>query len=167
MGTRLGISRMPRGHAFLAFLTLTLALGALPSRAAAQIGLTILTSPTTPLSVSTATAGSQPDASAVDATTGYTAVVLLAPKRIVAKLNSALPAGVTLKVRLQATAGAAGSVSAGYVDLGVMDQTVLSNLTGIITGSTYFGSISYQLVATAAASPFTNTVDVVFSLVDP
>lgn len=167
MGTRMGISRAPSGRVFRVLLVLTLGQGALPSRAAAQASLTIATSPTTPLSVSTATAGSQPDPSAVDVTTGYIAVVLLSPKRIVAKLNSALPTGVTLKVRLQATAGAAGSVSAGYVDLGITDQTVLSNLTGILTGTTYIGSISYQLVATAAASPLTNTVDVVFSLVDP
>jgi hypothetical protein len=164
MGGRvLGISGVPAG---LVFFVLTLG-QALPSRAAAQVSLTILTSPSTPLSVSTATAGSQPDASAVDVTTSYSAVVLLSPKIIVAKLNSALPSGVTLKVKLEATAGAAGSVSAGYVDLGVSNQTVLSNLTGTITGTTYVGSISYQLVATATASPFTNTVDVVFSLVDP
>lgn len=158
------LSRTPRR---LVTAAVAVALAVLPARAAAQV-LTILASPSTPLSVSTATAGFQPDASAEDATTGYQAVVLLGTtKRIVASLSSPLPAGVTLKVKLQATSGASGSTSAGYVDLDVVDKTVLSTLAGGLTGATFIGSITYQMVCTVAASPFTNTVDVVFTLTDP
>ena len=148
-------------------LLLMLGQGVITSRATAQT-LTIATNPAT-LSVTTAVAGSEPNASAEDASTGYTAVILLGTtKRIVAKLSSPLPAGVTLKVKLEATAGASGSTSAGYVDLDIADRTVLSTLAGGALGATYIGSISYTLVSTVAATPFTNTVvDVVFSIVNP
>lgn len=134
------------------------------SVAAAQT-LTIANSPATPLSVSTATAGAQPDPSEEDATTGYSAVIPASTtKRIVARLNSALPAGVTLRVMLEATSG---SQSPGYVDLDIVDKSVLTNLAGGGTGQTFSGSITYTLVATAATTPFTGNIDVVFSLVDP
>jgi hypothetical protein len=143
------------------WLLLTIGQGAIVPRLAAQT-LTIATSPGT-LTVSTATAGSQPDPSAPEATTSYAAVVpALSTKKIVAKLSSALPAGVTLTVHLTPTSG--GATSSGDVILDVFDKDVVVNM-GV---GAHAGSITYTLSATVAATPFaTTTYGVTFNLVNP
>jgi hypothetical protein len=105
------------------------------------------------LAVSTTIAGFQP-AAATDASTTYTLTSLINQK-VVARLNTPLPVGDTLKVRLS------GSTSLGDVILTTTDRDVL----GALSVGAHNGTITYTLKATMAASPVSTSVTVTFSLV--
>ena len=104
------------------------------------------------LRVSTAVAGSQPNAVS-DASTTYT-VVTLTPNRlynVMAQLNAPMPAGVTLTMTLAAPPGA---TSLGPVSL---DATARTVVTGVGRNITFTGGIAYQLLADVAAGVVPNS----------
>jgi hypothetical protein len=122
---------------------LALAPVVLAGRAAAQT-ISVSGNPSA-LRVTTAVAGSSPTAVSNSATTYSVTNLLLLPKKITAKLNSAMPAGVTLTITLAAPAGA---TSIGPVTLTTAAQDVVQNI-GLGTFSNL--AITYQLSATTAA----------------
>jgi hypothetical protein len=97
-----------------------------------------------PLIVSTATAGSEPDA-ATDNTTSYAVTTNGSNKKITGEIDADMPANTTLQVNLSAPAG--GS-SAGDVTL----STTPADLVTVITQRAESGlTISYTFSATVAA----------------
>jgi hypothetical protein len=116
-------------------------------RAGAQ-SLSVSGSPPT-LKIRSATAGLAPNA-VTNATTTYTiAIPSGALRKITARLNSAMPAGVTLTAALAAPPGA---TSSGAVALDATARTVVNNIPNM--GATT-RSITYVLTATAAAGVVT------------
>lgn len=113
-----------------------------------------------PMTVQTATAGSQPDPVA-ESTTTYSVTTSASNQKIVARLESPMPAGVSLTVQLVAPPGAS---SVGAVTLTTTDQDVVGP---IATPETAAGlSVKYELSATVSAGPVaTTTRTVVFSVV--
>ena len=110
------------------------------------------------LVVSTAVAGLQPDA-VLDQATTYDVSVTQTTK-IVAQLTSILPSGMTLRVRMDAPAGA---VSAGYVSLTTTAQDLV---TSISSGSYSLLTVSYEISGLVSAGVVSlNTVDVDFTLI--
>jgi hypothetical protein len=105
------------------------------------------------LTVSTTIAGFQP-AAVTDGSTTYTLTAVINQK-VVARLNTPLPVGDTLKVRLS------GSTSLGDVILTTTDRDVL----GTLSVGPHNGTITYTLKATMAASPVSTSVTVTISLV--
>ena len=103
-----------------------------------------------PMTISTSTAGSDPNPVANNSTS-YTLVSLIAGQSIIGSLNSNMPAGVTLNVQLQAPIGA---TSAGSVTMSSTSQNLVTNIP-TVSGSSNFG-ITYTLSATALAVPVTN-----------
>ena len=96
--------------------------------------------------ITTAVAG-QPPTAVTDATTTYTIVATGATKRgVTGKLNTALPAGVTLTVTMAACGGGA---SYGPIVLTTVAQDLVHGIT--TSGSGCTAAITYQLNATAAA----------------
>ena len=95
--------------------------------------------------ITTAAAGSSPTGVSNSATTYSVTNLTLFPKKITAQLNSAMPAGVTLKITLAAPSGA---TSLGAVTLTTTPQDVVQNI-GLGTFSNL--TITYQLSATTAA----------------
>jgi len=99
-----------------------------------------------PLTVSTATAGSEPDS--VTATTTYSITASLASTRIIGELSQALPQGVTLEVELEAPIGA---TSQGMVAL---SPTPVDLVTGVPLVSLLVTlDVTFRLSATVQASP--------------
>jgi hypothetical protein len=96
------------------------------------------------LVISTATAGSEPDA-ATDATTSYNVTTNGTNKRITGSIDTAMPANTSLLVTLTAPTG--GS-SAGQVTLSTTAQDLV---TGISTLAESGLTISYGLTANASA----------------
>lgn len=96
------------------------------------------------LTVSTATAGSAPNAVS-DASSSYAITTNETNRKITAAIDTAMPAGVTLTVSLAAPTGA---TSAGAVTLGTVAQDAV---TGISTVNESGNTITYGLSATAAA----------------
>ena len=96
------------------------------------------------LVISTATAGSEPDA-ATDATTSYSVTTNGTNKRITGSIDTAMPANTALLVSLTAPTG--GS-SAGQVTLSTTAQDLV---TGISTLAESGLTISYEFTANAAA----------------
>lgn len=102
------------------------------------------------LTISSAVAGQQPT-SASNSSTTYSVATTTVVRRITGKINSAMPAGVTLSVRLTAPSGA---TSAGSV---AMTTTTKNLVTSIPKNTNASGlSITYTLSATAAAAKVTN-----------
>ena len=97
------------------------------------------------MTVSAAIAGSAPTA-VTNSTTTYTVTKPTAPRTytITASINTAMPAGVTLKITL---ASSGNGSSAGAVSLTTSAQDVITGISAKVTGA----AITYQLTATAAA----------------
>lgn len=95
------------------------------------------------LTVSAATAGSQPD-EVTDSTTTY-AITTNQSKKITGILNSAMPSGVTLKINLVAPTGGTSA----------SDVSLLATAADLVTGITPVAesgkTITYKLSATVAA----------------
>jgi len=96
------------------------------------------------LVISTATAGSEPDA-ATDATTSYSLTTNGTNKRITGSIDTAMPANTSLLVTLTAPTG--GS-SAGQV---ILSTTAQDLVTGISTLAESGLTISYEFTADASA----------------
>ncbi|MCE2982810.1 MAG: hypothetical protein LW832_04500 [Parachlamydia sp.] len=101
-----------------------------------------------PLNIGTAVAGFQPTA-AIDSSTTYSLTTIGIGEKITGQLNTGMPAGVSLKITLQAPPG---GISQGSVSLTNSPQTLVSGLPLIsllISGLT----ITYQLSTTVNAGP--------------
>lgn len=97
------------------------------------------------LVISTATAGSEPDAVS-DATTTYAITCNETGHKITAQIDSAMPANVTLTIELEACST---SISPGPVD--ISDATAKDVLTDIDLVAESGKTITYGLAATVAA----------------
>lgn len=101
------------------------------------------------MSITTAVAGSAPTSVQNTATT-Y-GVTTTASAKIIGKISSNTPTGVTLSVQLQAPTGA---TSAGLVSMTTTNKNLV---TAIPTGISMTGlQITYQLSATSRAAPASN-----------
>lgn len=98
------------------------------------------------LTVSAATAGSEPDA-VTDTSTSFAITTNCATdgKKITAVLNEAMPSGTTLKITLAAPSG---GTSAGEITLTASAQDVVTAIDGVASSG---HQISYELDATVAA----------------
>lgn len=102
------------------------------------------------LTVSTATAGSQPDA-ATDSSTSYNITTNGTGKKITGALNSAMPAGTTLSLALTAPAGGASS---GAVNLTTSTQNLVTGISQVASSG---HGITYSFGATVAAGEIAST----------
>lgn len=98
------------------------------------------------LTVNAAVAGSQPT-SVTNATTTYSILTTSTLRTITGKVNTAMPTGVTLQVRLTAPSGA---VSAGFVSMTTTNKNLVRQITALVLVSGL--SVTYQLSATVAAA---------------
>ncbi|MBM3477489.1 MAG: hypothetical protein FJX75_29820 [Armatimonadetes bacterium] len=96
------------------------------------------------LTVSTATAGAEPD-QVTDASTTYNLTTNGNNKKITGALDTAMPADVTLKVNLAAPTG---GTSAGDVTLSATAQNLVTGISKKAEGTK---GITYKLSATVAA----------------
>lgn len=103
----------------------------------------ITVSGTPSLTISTATAGSQPDDATGNAT--YDITTNESNKKITAAINTDMPANTTLKVNMAAPTGATGG---GTLEL---STTAVDAVTGISTVAESGLGITYTLSATVAA----------------
>jgi hypothetical protein len=101
------------------------------------------------LLINSATAGSDPTSATAAASWAVTTNQTAA--KVTASINSAMPAGLTLKVDLTAPTG--GS-SAGATTLGTTAVDVITGITKLAEGSL---GVSYSLDATAAAGVQSST----------
>lgn len=102
------------------------------------------------LTISTATAGQQPN-SVSNSSTSYGVITTNTVRRITGSLSSNMPSGVTLQVQLAASSGA---TSAGSVTM----TTTATNLVTSISKNTTAPllTVTYTLSATAAAAHVSN-----------
>lgn len=141
-----------RGSALSA---LSLALLLLAPRGALAAQTITVSGDSGPLTISTATPGAPLDP-ASDASTTYSVTTTASGQKIVARLDTPMPAGVTLSIMLTAPGGAA---SAGEVTLSTTDQTVVGSIPA---PSTYAGlTITYRLTASTSAGPIPTTASAV------
>lgn len=101
--------------------------------------------------INTAVAGQQPDPLINISTTYNFTTSALLKKRITGKVNSALPAGVTLQLQLTAPSGAS---SAGAVTLTTTAQNLVTGIPPNATGTGL--TMTYTLTGTVNASKVTN-----------
>ena len=107
------------------------------------------------VSVTTATAGSQPTSN-TDASTGTWAVTTnQTGSKISGSIASAMPTGLTLSADLAAPSGATG---AGFLALGTVAVDLVTGITKLAQGSL---AASYRLDATAAAGVVSSATKVV------
>jgi hypothetical protein len=99
----------------------------------------------TAMTVTGATAGSQPLTLTENSTTYTVSALAIQPKKITAQINTNMPAGVTLTALLVAPAGA---MSAGRVALDNIARDVVTNITNTIPQARI---VEYQLTATVSA----------------
>lgn len=111
------------------------------------------------LVINSAEAGQDPDP-ATDTSTTYSVTTNEENKKIIGKINSAMPNYTKLEVQLAAVTG--GS-SAGYVELGETDQDLV---TGISKLSEAGKQISYRFSAQAEAGTLSGQRTVTFTLTD-
>ena len=110
------------------------------------------------LNVNSAVAGYQPDA-AVNSASTWNISTNNAAMKMVGRIDSAMPAGLTLEVSLQAPGGASGL---GYQTLGTASTDLVSGIgRGFASGLT----INYRLTATVDAATGPGGRTVTFSLV--
>ncbi len=163
----MSFKNLPHGKVGLYSIVLLL----IGSRAVAAQTITISGAQTSGLTVSTATAGSEPNAAtSTDGSTTYTCVT---PKgaagaqiyRITANLTTAMPTGTTLHVKL--TAPLIGGVSAGLVTLSTTPVNVVTGIPENLKCAAT--NIQYQFSALASAGIITsgNTRTVTFTIVTP
>jgi hypothetical protein len=104
-----------------------------------------------PITVASAVAGSQPNP-VVNATTNYSTVLAFAGQmKIVAQINAAMPAGVTLGVKLT---GASGGTSLGVVTLTTTAKDIV-----LATTPAYYSNVNvaYTLTANVSAGVVAST----------
>jgi len=124
-------------------LAALLCFGAVPAVAAQSATLTLSGDPGA-LSITSAVAGSPPS-SVIDDASAYSLSTSYASTRITGRLDTALPAGATLEVTLEAPTG---GQSMGTVTLSTVDQSLVTSIpSGTHTGL----RITYRLSATSAA----------------
>jgi len=111
------------------------------------------------LVVNASSAGEDPDP-ATDGTTTYSVTTNGDLKKVVGKIDSAMPSNTKLEVELAAPTG--GS-SAGYVELGELDQNLV---TGISKLSESGKTITYKFSAQAEAGTLSGQRTVTFTLTD-
>jgi len=129
------------------FLSLLFLLAAI--RAEALVDLLALSGDPAPMTISTATAGSDPDP-AVDSSTSYgLTTVALATRRITGQIGSALPAGLSLAAELEAPPGATSQGQQTLSTTPVNLVTGIFDITLLLSGF----DITYTLSATAQAAP--------------
>ncbi|MBC7323632.1 MAG: hypothetical protein H5T90_11175 [Acetomicrobium sp.] len=116
----------------------------------------------TPLTlvINAATAGVLPD-DATDDTTTYSITTNETGNKITARIDTAMPAGLVLKVRLDPPAQTGAST--GEVTLTTTPQDVVTGI-GPVTASKI--KILYTLSATAAVAPISGQRSVTFTLMD-
>lgn len=130
-------------HARRLAVAILLSFGAVPAVAAQSATLTLSGDPGA-LSITSAVAGSAPSSVTNDAST-YSLSTSYVSTRITARLDTALPAGATLEVTLEAPTG---GQSMGTITLSTVDQ----NLVTSIPSGTHTGlRITYRMSATSAA----------------
>ena len=112
------------------------------------------------LTVNTATAGSQPNSVSAGSTYSITTNGTTDSKKISAKLDSAMPANVTLSVNV--TAPSNDSISAGAVTLTTSDTEVVGSIEGVAASA----AINYTLSATVAAAPAGGSKTVTYTIAD-
>jgi len=103
-----------------------------------------VSSPAISLTVSTATAGSAPDA-VTDSSSSYSITTNETNRKITGQIDTAMPTGVTLAVNLAAPTGATSTGST------VLSTTAADLVTGISTLNEAGKAITYSLSATSAA----------------
>lgn len=113
------------------------------------------------LTVNTAVAGSQPSSASAASSYSITTNGAADSKKISAKLDTAMPANVTLAVDVAAPS--AGSTSAGVVTLTASDTEVVGSIEGVAASGV---SISYTLSATVAAAPVVGSRAVTYTIAD-
>jgi hypothetical protein len=96
------------------------------------------------LTISAATAGSQPTSATSNVAT-WAVTTNQSGAKITASINAAMPAGLTLQANLAAPGGA---TSAGLTTLGVVAADVVTGISQLAAGAL---GVTYQLDATAAA----------------
>lgn len=102
------------------------------------------------LTISTATAGQNPN-SATNTSTTYNLTTTLTVRTINGKINSNMPTGITLKVQLAAPSGASSTGSVA------MSTTAANLITGIPKATTASNlTVTYTLSATPSAVAVTN-----------
>jgi len=115
------------------------------------VGDTILISGNpAPMTISTATAGSQPN-SVVDASTTYTVLTLAGSTTITGQLNIAMPSGTTLAVQLQAPPLA---TSQGSIVMTTTPANLVTNIPALGLSPAF--TVTYTFSATVSASPVSN-----------
>lgn len=122
-----------------------------------------VTGDTVSLTVSTATAGEQPDV-ATDESTSYAITTNGTNMKITGAIDSAMPDHVTLKVNLVAPSVGA---TAGDVDISNATATALDLVTGISQVAESDLGITYELIATVKAGvKASDTRTVTFTLTE-
>jgi hypothetical protein len=111
------------------------------------------------LTISTATAGSEPD-NAVDNTATLAWTTNGSGKTIAANCGTNMPAGVTLSVTENAKSGGSGSPTFGTVTLTGTNQTLVATADKM----TYTGTLRYTATATAAAGEQTLVKTVTYTI---
>ena len=113
------------------------------------------------LTVNTAVAGSQPNSVSAPSSYSITTNAAADSKKISARLDTAMPANVTLQVNV--TAPSAGSTSAGAVTLTATDVEVVGSIEGVVASGV---GINYTLSATVAAAPTAGSKEVFYTIAD-
>lgn len=102
------------------------------------------------MTINSAVAGQQP-AAVTNTSTTYSVFTLLSITRVTARINSNMPANVTLQISLAAPPGA---TSLGLVTMNTTAKNMVTNIgTNILSGSY---TITYRLSATVTAAKTTN-----------
>lgn len=109
--------------------------------------------PAAPLTVSTATAGSEPSA-VNDATTTYAITTNGAGNKITGRIDTTMPTGTTLEVLLAAPTGGTATKQA-------LSATAVDLVTGISKKAEAAKTITYTFTATVAAGVVTSTTKTV------
>lgn len=116
---------------------------------------------TVSLTISTATAGSEPDP-ATDNSTTYNITTNGTGMKITGAIDSAMPTGLTLEVNLAAPTGATGGTD---VDISSATETSAADLvTGITQVAEDNLTITYTLSATVEVAPTSGSKTVTFTV---
>lgn len=102
------------------------------------------------LDINTAVAG-QPPTSVQNTSTTYSVTTATLNRKIIGKLSSSMPKGVTLSIQLEASKGA---TSQGLVSMSTTSKNLVTGLPINLEDSDL--QITYQLSATSAAVPASN-----------
>lgn len=102
------------------------------------------------MSITTATAGSQPNG-VTDTSTTYGVSTTIVVRSITGSINTSMPTGTTLQVQLAAPAGA---TSTGNITMTTTAQNLVTSIPILTLISN--PSVTYTFSATVAAAPVTN-----------